>query len=104
VGLRLHERRWVKFWRPPEPVPQAANELEIVPVDRTSADRFADAVLAGFGMPPALKPWLMALPGREGWHCFLALAGGVAVAGAAIPDRLRPAELGALILRACPAP
>ena len=84
AGLQLHERRWVKFWRPPEPAPQAASELEIVPVDRTSAERFGDAVLAGFGMPPALKPWLMALPGREGWHCFVALAGGVAVAGAAL--------------------
>ena len=55
-----------------------------MPVDRTSADRFADAVLAGFGMPPMMKPWLTALPERDGWHCFMALAGDVAVAGAAL--------------------
>lgn len=84
AGLRLHERRWVKFWRSVVPTTQTATELEIVPVDRGSASQFADAVLAGFGMPPALKPWLMALPERAGWQCFMALAGDVAVAGAAL--------------------
>ncbi len=84
AGLRLHERRWVKFWRPPAPAPQAASELAVVPVDRASAERFADAVLVGFGMPPMLKPWLAALPERAGWHCFMALAGDDAVAGAAM--------------------
>lgn len=84
AGLQPHERRWVKFWRPTEPAPRVATALTIVPVDRTSADRFADAVLAGFGMPPMLKPWLAALPDRRGWHCFMALAGDVAVAGAAL--------------------
>ena len=84
AGLQLHERRWVKFWRSAEPAPQTATELEIAPVDRTSAERFADAVLAGFGMPPMLKPWLAALPGRQGWHCFMAQAGDEAVAGAAL--------------------
>jgi hypothetical protein len=84
AGLRLHERRWVKFWRPAEAPPPVATALTIIPVDRTSADRFADAVLAGFDMPLMLKPWLAALPGRAGWHCFMALAGDVAVAGAAL--------------------
>jgi len=84
AGLRLHERRWVKFWRPAEPAPPTATELKIVPVDRRCAGRFADAVLAGFGMPPMLKPWLMALVERDGWHCFMALDGEVAVAGAAL--------------------
>jgi len=84
AGLRLHERRWVKFWRPPEPAPQLTTAFEIVPVDGRSAGRFADAVLAGFGMPPMLKPWLEMLPGRAGWQCFMAQAGDVAVAGAAL--------------------
>jgi hypothetical protein len=84
AGLQLHERRWVKFWRPAEPAPRVATALTIVPVDRTSAGRFADAVLAGFGMPPLLNPWLAALPDRRGWHCFMAIAGDVAVAGAAL--------------------
>jgi GNAT superfamily N-acetyltransferase len=82
--LQLNERRWVKFWRPANPAPQTATDLEIVPVDRQSAGRFADAVLAGFGMPPVLKSWLAALPGRDGWHCLMAMANGVAVAGAAL--------------------
>jgi hypothetical protein len=84
TGLRLHERRWVKFWRPAAAPPSVATALTIVPVDRASADQFADAVLAGFGMPPMLKPWLAALPGRAGWHCFMALARDAAVAGAAL--------------------
>ena len=84
AGLQMHERRWVKFWRPAEPAPQAATELAIAPVDSNSAGQFADAVLAGFGMPPVLKPWLEALPRRAGWHCFVALAGDIAVAGAAL--------------------
>lgn len=97
AGLRLHERRWVKFWRPAETAPQMATELEIVPVDRASADRFADAVLAGFGMPPPLKSWLAALPGRDGWHCFMALDDGDVVAGAAmhVADRIGWLGIGA---------
>jgi len=97
AGLRLHERRWVKFWRPPEPAPQTASELEIVAVDRASAGRYAEAVLAGFGMPPVLKPWLEALPGRDGWRCFMALDGDDVVAGAAmhIADRIGWLGIGA---------
>lgn len=82
AGLRLLERRWVKFWRPPEPAPQIATDVTIVPVDHTLAGLFADAVLAGFGMPPMLKPWLQALVGRAGWHCFLAMVGEEPVGGA----------------------
>jgi hypothetical protein len=76
---------------------QAASEIAVVPVDRASAERFAEAVLAGFGMPPVLKPWLAALPERAGWHCFMALAGDDAVAGAAmhIADRVGWLGIGA---------
>lgn len=84
AGLQLHARRWVKFWRPAEPAPQTASELEIVPVDRACAGRYAEAVLAGFGMPSMLKPWLAALPGRDGWRCFMARDGDDVVAGAAM--------------------
>jgi hypothetical protein len=97
AGLQLHARRWVKFWRPAEAAPRAGTELEIVPVDRASAGRYAEASLAGFGMPPALKPWLEALPGRDGWHCFMALDGDDAVAGAAmhVADRIGWLGIGA---------
>jgi hypothetical protein len=97
AGLRRHERRWVKFWRPAEPAPQPASALEIVAVDRASAGRYAAAVLAGFGMPPMLKPWLEALPGRDGWRCFMALDGDDVVAGAAmhVADRIAWLGIGA---------
>jgi hypothetical protein len=39
---------------------------QVLAADGDSAGQFADAVLAGFGMPPALKPWIEALPGRAG--------------------------------------
>ena len=84
AGLRLHERRWVKFWRPPERAPQIASDVAIVPADLDAAGPFADAVLAGFGMPPMLKSWLQALVGRAGWHCFLAMAGDEPAGGAAM--------------------
>jgi hypothetical protein len=84
AGLALHQRRWVKFRRPAEPAPRVTTELKIVTVDGKSAGTFAETVLAGFGMPPMLKPWLEALPGRDGWHCFLALAGDEPAAGAAM--------------------
>jgi hypothetical protein len=83
-GLQLHQRRWVKFWHPAESAPRATTELKIVAVDRNAAGVFADTVLAGFGMPPVLKPWLQSLPGRDGWHCFLALAGDGPAGGGAM--------------------
>jgi GNAT superfamily N-acetyltransferase len=83
-GLQLHQRRWVKFWRPPEPAPHVNTELTIVAVDHNSAGVFADTVLAGFGMPPMLKSWLETLPGRDGWHCFLALSGDEPAGGGAM--------------------
>jgi GNAT superfamily N-acetyltransferase len=84
AGLTLHQRRWVKFWRPAEPAPCVTTEIKIVEVDHSSASVFADAVRAGFGMPPALTPWLEALPGRDGWHSFLALAGDEPAGGGAM--------------------
>jgi GNAT superfamily N-acetyltransferase len=36
---------------------------------------FARAFIAGYGMPPFLRPWFAALPGRPGWHCFVAYEG-----------------------------
>jgi hypothetical protein len=83
-GLQPHQRSWVKFWRAAEPAPRAGTELSVVAVDHATAGTFADAVLAGFGMPQVLKPWLEALPGRDGWRCFLALAGNEPAAGAAM--------------------
>lgn len=84
AGLRQHQRRWAKFERPPVAPAPARGDLTIIDVGPTQAADFATAVLAGFGLPPILVPWLMALPGRAGWQCFLALADGAPVAGAAL--------------------
>ena len=82
AGLRLHERRWVKFARSPEEAPRPSTDLKIVAADEANSSAFAEAVLAGFGMPPVMKPWLLALCGRPGWRCFVAMAGEEPVGGA----------------------
>jgi GNAT superfamily N-acetyltransferase len=71
--------------------------MTIMPVERDAAHLFADTIVAGFGMPAILKPWLEALPGRDGWRCFLALAGNEPAAGAAmrVADDLGWLGLGA---------
>jgi GNAT superfamily N-acetyltransferase len=66
---------WMKFARgtdPPEPAP-----IELV-VEETGPDRAADfarVVAEGFETPTGFGPWLAALPGRSGWHCFVAYDG-----------------------------
>jgi hypothetical protein len=45
---------------------------------------FAGAVVAGFGMPQSLAPWLAAIVGRTGWHTYVARDGDKVVGGAAM--------------------
>lgn len=82
-GLQLHARCWVKSGAP-EPAPRVQTELTVLAVDRSNAGTFSETVHAGFGMPAILKPWLEALPSRDGWYCFLAMAGDEPAGAAAI--------------------
>jgi hypothetical protein len=61
-----------------------AGDLAVEPVEPPAAGAFAEVVLRSFGMPTVLKPWLAALVGRPGWHCYAALRGRDIVAGAAL--------------------
>lgn len=36
---------------------------------------FADTAVRGYGIPTFFREWLTLLPGRESWHCFVALDG-----------------------------
>lgn len=84
LGLKRVERVWIKFSRGPDPVPTPDTGLAVTAAGPEAAIDFATAVAAGFGMPPALAPWLAALVGRPGWHVYVARDGDRVVGGAAM--------------------
>ena len=84
LGLKPLERVWVKFSRGDAPVPTPPTDLEIDEAKAAEAMDFAQAVVAGFGMPPTLAPWLAAIVGRKGWRTYIARDNGKAVGGAAM--------------------
>ena len=84
LGLAPLERVWVKFSRGDTPAPMPPTDLEITEAKPSDAMDFAQAVVAGFGMPPTLAPWLAAIVGRTGWHAYMARDNGKAVGGAAM--------------------
>ena len=84
LGLAPLERVGVKFSRGDTPAPMPPTDLEITEAKPSDAMDFAQAVVAGFGMPPTLAPWLAAIVGRTGWHAYMARDNGKAVGGAAM--------------------
>ena len=112
AGFQRAPRDWVKMARPSFNPPRTETDLEIVLAEPPDAAVFGATVCAGFGMPPALAPWLAALVGRPDWRCYLALddRGPVGAAGlylgehagwlgiaATRPDRRRRGAQGALM-------
>lgn len=78
----------------PQPPGNPAPGLRVIAAGVEDAQRFAATALAGFGMPAWSKPWLRSLPGRRGWHCFIAEADGTAVAVGALYVRAGLGWLG----------
>ncbi|MBL8286902.1 MAG: hypothetical protein JNL85_02875 [Rubrivivax sp.] len=68
----------------PQPPVAPAPGLEIVEADAGDSHAFAATAATGFGMPAWFVPWLQRLPGRAGWHCFVATRDGAPVAAAAL--------------------
>jgi len=114
LGLKPLQRTWVKFSRGVSPAPSVTAGLEISQANPADAMDFARAVVAGFGMPESLAPWLAAIVGRNGWRAYLARDGGMVVGGAAmfiagnrawlgigavLPDARRKGGQGALLAR-----
>ncbi len=64
---------WTKFARPAADPPEARTELRVERVE--TGETFAGVAARGFGMPDIFADWLEPLPGREGWHCFVAFDG-----------------------------
>lgn len=84
LGLKRLERVWVKFSRPASAAPAPSTALDIAEARPEDAMDFARAVVAGFGMPDTLAPWLAAIVGRMGWHAYVARDGDRIVGGAAM--------------------
>lgn len=83
-SLTLHPRTWAKFARDSAPAAPATTTLEVRAVGAEEADRFGETVAEAFGMPQIVGDWLSALPGREGWTCFVAFDGKAPVGGGAV--------------------
>jgi hypothetical protein len=64
---------WTKFTRPAGNAPAAATELRVEHVEVGEA--FAEAFVRGYGTPEFFRAWVARLPGRPGWHCFVAFDG-----------------------------
>ena len=75
---------WAKMGRPTARPPAVDTEFTVDLAGPGEAELYAETVLAGFGMPRSFSPWLAALPGRPGWRCYLARAGGETLAAAAL--------------------
>jgi hypothetical protein len=63
---------WAKFSRGVVVPPEVKTELRVEEVS-DGAD-FAAVFTRAYGTPPFLQPWIARVPGRPGWHCFLAYA------------------------------
>lgn len=68
----------------PQPAVAPAPGLALIEAGAAESLAFATTAATGFGMPPWFVPWLQRLPGRAGWHCFVALRAGAPVAAATL--------------------
>jgi len=74
---------WVKFVRGAEPPPEAPTPLRVTRAGAGDGAALASVVAASFGLDGGFGAGVAALPGRPGWHCFLAWDDGRPVAAAA---------------------
>jgi GNAT superfamily N-acetyltransferase len=76
---------WAKFRRGTGEVSSAStSELLVERVDGREGMAFAETFGRGYGVPELMHDWLALLPGREGWHCFLARDGDAPAAAGAV--------------------
>lgn len=75
---------WMKFRRPCDGAPQVECDLKIRVIGREFGGEFGRVVAEGFGLAPAIGPWVAALAGRPNWICLMAFAGATPVAAGAV--------------------
>lgn len=90
-------RRWQKFRRGQETVPEIETDLSIKEVGPEHGEAFGQIVCDAFGFGDIAVPWLARLPGRPEWHVFMSFdEGDPAGAGALfVKDDLGWVDLGA---------
>ncbi len=66
---------WAKFRRGVDDVPEVETELDVRLAGPKDGPAFADVVRRAYGMPDVLAGWLAAIPGVQGWSCYLSWAG-----------------------------
>jgi GNAT superfamily N-acetyltransferase len=85
---------WMKFVRAPHPPRFRAPAVEVAELTSAEEEPFGMIAATGFGLPAWAAAFFAALPGREGWRCYVARVDGVAQAcGATLIDG-GVAELG----------
>jgi hypothetical protein len=75
---------WMKFRCSYASVAQTSSELDVRVVGREAGSEFGRVVAEGFGMSPAIGPWLATLAGREHWVCVMAYANATPIAAGAV--------------------
>lgn len=85
---------WMKFVRDAHPPRSATPEIEVVELGANSREPFGAIAAAGFGLPAWAAALFAGLPGREGWHCYVAKVEGDAQACAAMYMHAGIAEFG----------
>jgi hypothetical protein len=76
---------WMKFVRDPHPPRfSVADDVEVVELGDGETEPFGMIAATGFGLPAWAAALFADLPGRPGWHCYVARVEGEAQACAAM--------------------
>jgi hypothetical protein len=75
---------WAKFSRATADPPEASTDLRVEEIGPEHGQAMGRIATAAFGMPDWAVDWLAALPGRDGWHCFVAFDGSQPAATASM--------------------
>jgi hypothetical protein len=86
---------WMKFARANHPPRFKAPEgVEVAELSDPAEEPFGMIAATGFGLPAWASAFFANLPGREGWHCYVARVDGTAQACAAMLVSHGVAQLG----------
>jgi hypothetical protein len=76
---------WMKFTRDAHPPRfEISDAVDVVELDGASEEPFGMIAATGFGLPAWAAAFFAELPGRDGWHCYVARVEGEAQACAAM--------------------
>ena len=71
----VRDYAWAKFDRPAEAVPEPSTDLRLELVGRERGEDVGATFVVGYGLPETMVRWFSAVPGRDGWSCFVAYDG-----------------------------